>query len=113
MGERNHKCMSCLGHWVQRDVVHTYAPRDEKYIKYVSTYLGAVIGCFHRMAQSGLEPAESARRIALSQAGYRMTCHTCYSYGYYGTCRYGKHCKQVHNTDVCEKKWHDADKYLA
>lgn len=104
MDERNHKYMSCLDHWVQRDVVHTYAPRDEKEIKDVNKYLGAVIGSFHRMAQSGLEPAESARRIALSQAGYRMKYHTCYSYGYYGTCRYDRHCKQVHITDVCETK---------
>ena len=104
MDARNLKYMSCLDHWVQRDVIHTYAPRDDKEIRDINKYLGAVIGCFHRMAQSGLEPEESARRIALSKAGQRMKYHTCYSFGQYGSCKYDKHCKQVHIADVCESE---------
>ena len=96
MDARNLQTMGCLDQWVQRDVIYTYAPRDDKKTRDINKYLGAVLGCFHRMAQSGLEPEESARRIELSKAGQRMQYHTCYSFGQYGSCKYGKHCKQVH-----------------
>ena len=102
MDERNIRNMECLDHWVQRDVIYTYAPRDGKQIRDINKYLGAVIGCFKRMAQSGLEPEESARRVALSKAGQRMKYHTCYSYGQHGYCKYDRDCHQVHIAGVCE-----------
>ena len=102
MDERNVRRLECLEQWVQRDVIHTYAPKDGKQIRDINKYLGAVIGCFQRMAQSGLVPDESARRIELSRTGRRMKYHTCYSFGKHGTCKYERDCCNVHIDGIYE-----------
>ena len=83
-------------------MIHTYAPKDGKHIRDINKYLGAVIGCFQRMAQSGLVPDESARRIELSRTGRRTKYHTCYSFGKHGTCKYERDCCNVHIDGIYE-----------
>ena len=92
--------MECLNPWVQRDVVHTYAPRDGKQIRDINKYLGAVIGNLQRLAQSGLDEAESERRIELSKGGKRLKCKACWNFGRHGTCRFDRECRNVHVWDV-------------
>ena len=96
MDGRNLQRMECLKPWVQRDVIHTYAPREGKQIRDINKYLGAVIGEFQRMAQSGLEETESERRIALSKSGRRLKYHTCWQYGHSVTCTHDRDCHNVH-----------------
>ena len=102
MDKRNRTRLECLRPWVQRDVIHTYAPRDGKEVRDVNKYLGAVIGNFQRLAQSGLDETETERRIEQSMTGKRMKYKPCWSYGKHGSCRWERDCRNVHIWNVYE-----------
>ena len=51
-----------------------------------------------------MDEEESERRIELSKTGKRLKYKACWQYGKYGSCRYGKECRNVHVWKVWESE---------
>ena len=102
LDERTVRRLESLAPWVQRDVIYSFVVKDGISIRNIDQYLYAVVGWYQHLAQSGLEPAESERRIALGRTGKRMKYHTCYSYGKHGACVYERDCCNVHIDGIYE-----------